>query len=221
MAINKRGFKSFQAASGSAEELNRVQQAVSEAIRRLSDEVDVEISSNPGPPGPAGTNGTNGTNGTDGADGVWAPPAVGTVPSGFTWMYTWSGTNTANALRHFNANNAGSSIDANSSEVRFQVPFAGTFQTMLLTLSAGFPSGADKHTRFTLRKNGVGNDAAQDTALEINLDSDVDAGVVVASDLTHSVHFNRGDWAGVTYYEVNMGGAMSATCFCNIFFIAD
>ncbi len=59
MAVNKRGFKQFQAKD---EELNRVQQAIAEALRRISEQIGATGAT--GAAGPAGTNGTNGTNGT-------------------------------------------------------------------------------------------------------------------------------------------------------------
>ncbi len=217
--INKRGFKSFIAKTGDAEELNRVQQAISEAIRNLEANCDCDC-----PPGATGATGAAGADGADGADGVYVPPAVGVIPTGLVTQYNWSGTNTANALRHMNTGNAGANIDANSGEIRFQVPYPGTFQTMFLNLSGGFPNGGlpspQNVARFTLRKNGTANSATYDTALEIHLGvGDINASSF--SNLANSVHFAAGDWAGMTYYPVSMNGAMTLSAFVTVLFVAD
>ncbi len=187
-------------------ELNRVQANVAEALRQLENSLTLAyqaaISALPGS-----------------SSGLFPP--VGTITPGSVWMYSWSGTNTANALRQFNANLAGSSINANAGEIRFQVPYDGTFQTMLISMSAAYPNGGLANvTRFTLRKNGVGSNAAQDTALEVTLGPG-DVGGTLFSNLIDSVHFVAGDWAGVTYNEVSMNGAMVATVFANLLFVAD
>ncbi len=219
MSVNKRGFKAFQAKDGSAEELYRVQQSVSEAIRRLADDVDIVISENPGPTGPTGATGA------DGADGVWVGPAVGVIPTGFTVMYTWSGRNKDNALRHLVMGNTPDSSTVTTclnAETRFMVPFAGTFQTMILTMDAPYPNGGQtgNPSRFTVRKNGVGNSATYDTALEIALNV-ASVGGTRFTNLVNSVHFAAGDFVGVTYNEVAMGGAMTAQVYVNILFVAD
>ncbi len=226
MTINKRGFKFFQASSGSAEELNRVQQAVAEAIRRLADDVDVEISGNPGPQGPTGATGAAGADGADGADGVWVGPAVGVVPSGTTIIYHWAGL-TENSLTHL-ANGQGDTnhinVEGAGVNANFPVPFDGTFQTLLIRLSAPYPDAPGTGTNATqiyLRKNGTGNiESPYNTALGMTLGAS-DIGLQDFSDLTHSVHFTKGDRVGIWCYPTTMGGSMTMPIYVTAVFVAD
>lgn len=145
------------------------------------------------------------------SDVVIPTPSVGVIPVGFALVLEFSGKNADNALRHMNWGAGSMGVACPTPETRILIPWAGTLMNLITQLDTAFPnSGGDptNQCRFTVRKNGVGNNAANDTALEVNWHGP-DIGHVYKANLVDSVAVVAGDYIGITYNEVTMGGAMS------------
>lgn len=133
-------------------------------------------------------------------------PTPGVIPSGFSMVLEFSGFNSDNALRHLNVGPAGGTDSA--SEQRTTAPFAGLVQTLIVQMDAGFPGTLGNpllQTDFVVRKNGVGNDPSNNTALKVSF-THADNGVAAKNDLVHSFVVAAGDYIGVACDPTNMGG---------------
>ena len=159
----------------------------------------------PGPQGPAGPAG-----GT-------TVPAPGTIPVGTIHWLEWSATNADNAARHMNPTLVMAA--AQNAETRILIPYDGVIQNLYINIDGTYAAGgAPGLTRFTIRKNGVANNGAQDTALEVQFLL-ADVGLRMRSNLTASVAVVAGDYIGLTYNPVTTGGAFSAPVFGRAMFI--
>ncbi len=178
-------------------ELNRVQNNVAEALRHLENNIALNMAKSSCCSG--------------------AKPGV--IPKGFELIFQFSGSNAANALRHLNLGIGGGACQVG--ETRIAVPFSGRVQTLIIQMDTPYPFGGipANETRFTVRKNGVGNNALQDTTLEVDLNAS-DVGILFDIDDVHWFDVVRGDYIGVTYNEVSMNGAMSSYVNATLMLVA-
>lgn len=187
-------------------ELNRVQANVAEALRQLESSLSAAQESCC-------------------ARGRIIAGTPTNVPSGLVIAYQFSGFNAANNWRYMFPNNLGMDISANTGELitdttQVLMPYAGVLQMMHVQMTPGYPNGGlpGNETRFTIRKNGVGNNAAYDTNFEVFLNV-LDVGRTGFDNNVNTVTVAAGDKIGLTNFPSTMNGAGTESVYVTFFLV--